>query len=91
MPSWDRVNEVNTPTMYRWISLSMLASKPMIRTAEIPASSRIPLLKASRSPRLCSCRGRKRSCARIEARVGKPLKAVFAARIKIPAVAAWKA
>ena len=69
----------------------MLALKPMMSTAEIAASSTMPLLNASRSPRLCSWRGRKRSWARIEARVGKPLKAVLAARIRMPAVAAWKA
>ena len=91
IPTWDRVNEVKTPMMYSWISFSMLALKPMMSAAEIPARSRMPLLKASRSPLLCSCRGRNRSWARIDAKVGKPLNAVFAARIRMPAVAAWKA
>ncbi len=49
----------------------------------------MPLEKASRSPRVCSCRGRYRSSARIEPSSGKPLNAVFAARIRISAVVAW--
>ncbi len=69
----------------------MLASKPMTSATEMPASRTMPLLNASRSPRLCSWRGRNRSWARIEASVGKPLKAVFAASTRIAAVAAWKA
>ena len=48
----------------------------------------MPLLNASRSPRVCSWRGRKPSRARIEASTGKPLKAVFAARIRMIPVAA---
>ena len=48
----------------------------------------MPLVKASRSPRVCSWRGRKRSWARIEASTGKPLKAVLAARIRMSPVAA---
>ena len=46
----------------------------------------MPLEKASRSPRVCSWRGRYRSWARIEPSTGKPLKAVFAARNRISAV-----
>src|SRR5664280_261694 len=33
MPNWDSVKLVNTPTMYSWISRSMLASNPMISAA----------------------------------------------------------
>ena len=40
----------------------------------------MPLEKASRSPRVCSWRGRYRSWARIEPSTGKPLNAVLAAR-----------
>ena len=43
----------------------------------------MPLEKASRSPRVCSCRGRYRSWASTEPSSGKPLKAVFAARTRI--------
>ncbi|MEY3330433.1 MAG: hypothetical protein RLZZ115_3318, partial [Cyanobacteriota bacterium] len=48
---------------------------------------RIPLLKANRSPLLCNCLGRKRSCESIEVKTGNPLKAVLAAAININAVA----
>lgn len=48
----------------------------------------MPFEKASRSPRVCSWRGRYRSCARIEPSSGKPLYAVFAARKSTSAVAA---
>ena len=51
-----------------------------------PASSRIPLLKASRSPRLRSWRGMFPSRDRIEASTGNPLNAVFAASTRISAV-----
>jgi len=37
----------------------------------------------------CSWRGRYESRGRIEAKPGKPLNAVFAARMRIVAVAAW--
>ena len=46
----------------------------------------MPLENASRSPRVCSWRGRKRSWARIEPSTGKPLNAVFAASARISAV-----
>ena len=48
----------------------------------------MPLLNASRSPRVCSWRGRYRSWARIEPSTGKPLNAVFAASTRISAVIA---
>ncbi len=43
----------------------------------------MPLENASRSPRVCSWRGRKPSRARIEPSTGKPLNAVFAARMRM--------
>ena len=46
----------------------------------------MPLQNASRSPRVCSWRGRKPSRARIEPSTGKPLNAVFAARTRISPV-----
>ena len=46
----------------------------------------IPLLKTSRSPRLCIWRGMYRSWARIDASTGNPLNAVLAARTRIRAV-----
>ena len=52
------------------------------------ARNRMPLENASRSPRVCSWRGRYRSWARIEPSTGKPLYAVLAARNRISAVAA---
>ena len=58
IPTWLSVKLVNTPMMYSWISLSMFASNPTIKATATPASSRIPLENTSRSPRLCSCRGR---------------------------------
>ncbi len=39
----------------------------------------MPLLNVSRSPRVCSWRGRNRSCASVEPSTGNPLNAVFAA------------
>ena len=46
----------------------------------------MPLENTSRSPRRANCRGRNPSWPRIEARIGKPLKAVFAASTRIAAV-----
>ena len=48
----------------------------------------MPFENARRSPRLCSCRGRKPSRARIEPSTGKPLNAVFAARTRMRPVTA---
>ena len=49
----------------------------------------MPLLNESRSPRFCSWVGISRCWARIEASMGKPLNAVFAARTRTSAVVAW--
>src|SRR5664279_3064059 len=57
MPNWDSVKLVNTPTMYSWISRSMLASNPMINAAAAAANNTTPLENTNRSPRLCNCRG----------------------------------
>ncbi len=46
----------------------------------------MPLEKASRSPRVCSWRGRKPSLARIEPHTGKPLNAVLAASTRMSPV-----
>ena len=58
MPNWESVKLVNTPTMYSWMSRSMLASNPMINAAAAAASNTTPLENTRRSPRLCNCRGR---------------------------------
>ncbi len=58
MPVWLHTNETNTPMMYSWISRVGEALKTTISKIANPDSIRMPLLKASRSPRLCSCRGR---------------------------------
>ncbi len=58
MPIWLVVNDTNTPTMYSWISRVTWASKARMRTIAAAASARMPLLNASRSPRVCSWRGR---------------------------------
>ena len=51
----------------------------------------MPLENTSRSPRRANWRGRKPSWPRIEARIGKPLNAVFAASTRIAAVNACTA
>ena len=51
------------------------------------ANTTMPLL-CEPVPRVCNCRGRKPSRARIEPSTGKPLNAVLAARNKITKVAA---
>jgi hypothetical protein len=51
--------------------------------AAAAARMRMPLEKASRSPRVCNWRGRKPSLARIEPSTGKPLNAVLAARMRM--------
>lgn len=58
MPAWLTVNDTNTPTMYSWISRVTSASNAMISTSANAARNRMPLENASRSPRVCSCRGR---------------------------------
>ena len=83
MPPWDVVNETNTPTTYSWIRAVTLAWKPMIRMIATTARKTIPLENASRSPRVCNWRGRKRSCARIEPSTGKPENAVLQASTRI--------
>ncbi len=58
MPVWLHTNETNTPMMYSWIRRVGEASNTTISKIAKPDSIRMPLLNASRSPRLCSCRGR---------------------------------
>ena len=50
------------------------------------ARKTMPLENASRSPRVCSWRGRNRSWARIEPSTGNPLKAVLQASTRISPV-----
>ena len=50
----------------------------------------IPQLNARRSPRIANWRGMYPSTARIRARRGAPLKPVFAARMRMSVVTAWK-
>ncbi len=58
MPACPRLNATNTPTMYSWMSRVTSASKTHTKTTAIPARNRMPLLKASRSPRVWNWRGR---------------------------------
>ena len=88
MPSWLRVNDTKTPTMYSWISRVTCASNATMSTIAEPARMTMPFENASRSPRVCSWRGRKPSLARIDPSTGKPLKAVFAASTRMNPVAA---
>ena len=83
IPAWEQVKDTNTPTMYSWIRAVTSAWKAITRISAIPARKTMPLENASRSPRVCSCRGRNRSCARIDPRTGNPLNAVLQARIRI--------
>ena len=83
MPSWLRLNDTNTPTMYSWISRVVSASKTTISRIAITARKTMPLLYASRSPREPSARGAQPSLARIEPSTGNPLNAVFAASTRM--------
>ncbi len=87
MPNWLTVNETNTPTTYIWINWVTEALKAITRPAAANARVMMPLEYARRSPRVCNCRGRKLSRARIEPSTGKPLNAVLAARNKMIIVA----
>ena len=58
MPIWLSVNDTNTPTMYSWISAVTSARNATTNAIAANAKNRIPLENASRSPRVCSCRGR---------------------------------
>ncbi|CKQ00545.1 Uncharacterised protein [Mycobacterium tuberculosis] len=52
------VNEMNTPTMYSWISAVNSARNATTAPIAAAARNRIPLENASRSPRVCNWRGR---------------------------------
>ena len=58
MPVCDSVNDTNTPTVYSGISRVTSAWKPTTSTTANAARMRMPLENASRSPRVCSWRGR---------------------------------
>ena len=62
------------------------ARKATTKAIAANARNRMPLENASRSPRVCNCRGRKRSWARIDPSTGNPLNAVLAASTRISAV-----
>ena len=49
-----------------------MSSNAMIRPVALAASNTMPLLNTRRLPRVCSWRGRKRFCTKIEASIGKP-------------------
>ncbi len=86
IPVWLHTNETNTPMMYSWMSRVGDAWKTTMSRMANPLNSKIPLLNASRSPRVCSWRGRYPSRDRIEASTGNPLNAVLAASTRISAV-----
>ncbi len=58
IPACEQVNDTKTPTMYSWISEVTSAWKTMIRMIATTARKTMPLENASRSPRVCNCRGR---------------------------------
>ncbi len=58
IPVWLSVNEVKTPTVYSAISRVTSAWKPITSMIANAARKTMPLENASRSPRVCSCRGR---------------------------------
>ena len=83
IPACEQVNDTNTPTMYSWIRESTSAWNRTIRMTATTARNTMPLENANRSPRVWNCRGRNRSCARIDPNTGKPLKAVLQASTRI--------
>ena len=87
MPDWDRVNARKTPTAYSGIRRCVLPPNMITRKPAEPARIRMPLENTRRSPRLASWRGTKRSRARMDDSRGKSAKAVFAATIRMDAVA----
>ena len=91
MPSWDSVKDMKTPTAYSGISAVVMPPKAMISSDEAPARTRTPLENTSRSPRFASWRGRNPSRAMIDESRGKSAYAVLAARVRIAAVAIWRA
>ena len=52
MPSWLTVKETNTPTTYSWIRDVTSARNAMIKMMASTARVTMPLLYASRSPRV---------------------------------------
>ena len=86
MPSWLTVNDTKTPTMYSWIRRVTSASNAQMSAIATSARVTMPLENASRSPRVCSWRGRYPSRARIEPSTGNPLNAVLAASTRISPV-----
>ena len=88
MPACDSVNAMKTPTVYSGMRFVTLASYTRMRSEDTMARATIPVLKASRSPRCANWRGMNRSVAMIDASRGNPLKAVFAARMRMTAVVA---
>ena len=81
---------MNTPTTYIWINIVTEALKIITSAIAPPANIKMPLLNASRSPRVCNWCGRYPSLARMDAKVGKPLKAVLAARKRMTTVTVIK-
>ena len=88
IPAPAMVNPVKTPMAYMGINADTLAPVASSSTTEAAASTMIPLENTRRCPRTVSLRGRNESSATKLTRKGKPVKLVFAARIRIRAVAA---
>ena len=91
MPVPAMVKPVNTPMAYIGMSADTLAWVASSRAIDAPASSKIPLENTNRCPRTVSLCGRKESSATKLTRNGNPVKLVFAARMRIRAVAACSA
>ena len=88
MPVPAMVKPVNTPMAYIGMSAETLAWVASSSAIDATARSMIPLEKTNRWPRTVSLRGRKESSATKLTRNGNPVKLVFAARMRIRAVAA---
>ena len=88
MPAPAIVKPVKTPMPYIGMSDATLAPVASSRAIDAPASSRMPLEKTRRWPRTVSLRGKKESSATKLTRNGNPVKLVFAASMRISAVAA---
>src|SRR5487761_1716030 len=90
IPAPAMVKPVKTPIAYIGINDETRARVATNRAMDATAKTIIPLENTSLWPRTVKGRGRKESSATKLTRNGKPVKLVFAARIKMSAVAAWR-
>ncbi|MNV81010.1 hypothetical protein D3C71_1746470 [compost metagenome] len=88
IPSWDRVNGINTPTAYSGMRLVVSPWNAATRTAEATPRKIMPFENPSRSPRTMKACGIYLSLASMNDSSGKAEYAVLAARNRITAVTA---